>query len=59
MRRIDEAVNSHVEGKQIVLSPVKARPRQGWEAKAKRMHEAGDDALLFPDVFSDEVLYGN
>ena len=31
--------------KRIVLTPVKAKPRQGWEEEARRMHEAGDDVL--------------
>ncbi|MCC6410713.1 MAG: hypothetical protein IT270_03585 [Saprospiraceae bacterium] len=29
--------------------------RQGWEAAFRRMHEAGDDALIIPDVFDDEI----
>ncbi len=52
---IDRAVDLRLEGKRIVLTPVRSRPRQGWAAAAERMHQAGDDALLIPDVFPDDV----
>ena len=48
-------VDLKVEGNRIVLTPVKSRPRQGWEADAQRMHENGDDELLIPDVFSENI----
>jgi antitoxin MazE len=53
--QITEAVDLKIEGKRIVLTPVKSKPRQGWAAEAVRMHEAGDDALLIPDVFEEDV----
>ncbi len=31
------------------------KPRSEWEASLKEMHALGDDALLIPDVFDDEV----
>lgn len=52
---IAEAVNLKVDGKRIVLTPAKSKPRRGWAASAERMHEAGDDALLMPDVFEEDV----
>ena len=33
---------------------IKAQPRQGWAAAAKRAHENGDDELVIPDVVEDE-----
>jgi hypothetical protein len=30
------------------------KPRDGWELAAIEMAEAGDDELLFDDVFEDE-----
>lgn len=51
---IAEAVDLRVDGKRIVLTPVKAKPREGWAAAAKRAHEAGDDELLIPDVLPDD-----
>jgi antitoxin MazE len=52
---ITEAVDLKIEGKRLVLTPVHSKPRQGWAAEAVRMHAAGDDALLVPDVFEEDV----
>jgi antitoxin MazE len=52
---IEDAVELRSDGKRIVLTPVKAKPRQGWAEAAARMHEAGDDELLIPDVFEDDI----
>jgi antitoxin MazE len=38
---------------QIVLSPVKRSPRQGWAESAKKIAEAGDDSLVWPE-FSNQ-----
>mgnify|MGYP001777931870 CR=1 FL=1 len=35
---------------------IKQQPRQGWAKAAQRAHEVGDDELLLPDVFEDELL---
>ncbi len=32
----------------------KSQPRKGWAKRFKKMHEAGDDKLLIPDIFEDE-----
>lgn len=29
-------------------------PRKGWSEAFQKMHVAGDDKLLIPDVFEDE-----
>lgn len=52
--QVHDAVNLHVDGKRIVLTSATATVRQGWEEEAKRMHDAGDDALLIPDVLSND-----
>jgi len=31
--------------------------RVGWAEAAKKMHELGDDQLLFDDVFEDELQF--
>ena len=51
---IADALDLRLEDKRIILTPVSAKPRQGWAAAAERMHRAGDDELLIPDVFEDE-----
>lgn len=37
-----------IEGK-LVISAAKARPRAGWAEDAKRIAEAEDDALVWPE----------
>ncbi len=48
-----DAVDIRLEGERIII---KASPRKGWEAAAAAMRAAGDDALLIPDVFEDEIF---
>jgi antitoxin MazE len=52
---MEDEVELAIKGRQIILSPSKAQPRAGWRDAAKRMAAAGDDALLIPDVFEDDV----
>lgn len=40
----------------IVLTPVHEKPRRNWKAAFAAMHEAGDDELLVPAVFEDEIF---
>jgi len=53
--QVEEAVDLRVEKNKIVLEPLRKKPRERWEAAARQMHEVGDDALLMPDVFDDDV----
>jgi len=53
--QIEETVEMEIKGSKIILSPTRRRPREGWTAAARQMSQAGDDALLLPDVFDDEV----
>ena len=39
----------------VILKPVKP-PREGWDEAFKRMHEEGDDELLFPDILPDDII---
>jgi antitoxin MazE len=48
-------VSLAVKGREIILSPVSERPREGWREAAARMAAAGDDELLIPDVFEDDI----
>ena len=52
---MSDEVDLAVEGRQIVLSPTNNLPRQDWREAAARMAAAGDDQLLMPDVFEDDV----
>ena len=42
-----------LEKGQIILRPI-TEPRKGWDKAFKKMHEEGEDQLLFNDVFDDE-----
>lgn len=38
----------------IVIRPVKAKPREGWDQAFSAMHAAGDDKLLIDDGVDPE-----
>ncbi|MCR9173471.1 MAG: AbrB/MazE/SpoVT family DNA-binding domain-containing protein [bacterium] len=50
---ITDKVEMILEKGQIILRPI-SEPRKGWDKAFKKMHEEGDDELLFNDVFDDE-----
>lgn len=52
---ITDTVELILEKGYIILKP-KATPRKGWEKSFKKMHENGDDKLLLPEVFDDEIF---
>ena len=51
---IRDKVELIFEKGRIIMKPVTI-PRQGWEDAFKKMNENGDDGLLIPDVFEDEM----
>jgi antitoxin MazE len=44
-----DALELSLEDGQIALVPVKRRSRTGWADAAKRIAEAGEDALVWPE----------
>ena len=44
-----------VDEKGILLKSNNQFPRKGWAKAFKRMAKKGDDTLLMPDVFEDEI----
>jgi len=52
---IKDKVELILEKGYIILKPV-STPRKGWEVAFKKMHENGDDQLLFNDIFENENL---
>ena len=52
---ISKSVDLRIEGNQIVLTPGSAKPRGGWAAAAEEMNKVGDDELLIPDVFEEDI----
>jgi antitoxin MazE len=52
---IKDSVELILEKDHIKIRPID-KPRAGWSAKFKQMHENGDDQLLIEDVFEEEVF---
>ena len=52
---IKDKVELILEKGYLILKPV-SKPRKGWDAAFKEMHENGDDELLFDDVFEDDKI---
>ena len=50
---ITDKIEMILEKGQIILRPI-SEPRKGWNDAFQKMHENGDDQLLFDDVFDDE-----
>ncbi len=50
---IKDKVELVLEKGYIIIKPI-ATPRKGWDAAFKKMHERGDDHLLFDGVFEEE-----
>lgn len=46
-------IDIRVEANCIVLELAKRRPREGWAEDAKRIAEAGDDHLVWPEFGND------
>ncbi|MBV8492447.1 MAG: AbrB/MazE/SpoVT family DNA-binding domain-containing protein [Alphaproteobacteria bacterium] len=46
---LGDAVEMTLEEGRIVLAPVERRVRTGWAAASKRLVEADDDALVWPE----------
>lgn len=53
---ISEEVDIEIENNQIIISPIKSSPRQGWEKKFQKMHEQNEDALFLPDEVQTEAF---
>jgi antitoxin MazE len=51
--KITDKIELILEKEQIIMRPI-SEPRKGWDKAFQKMHENGDDQLLFDDVFEDE-----
>lgn len=51
---ITEKVDLEVENDQIVLKPIKKKPRSGWEDEFRKMAENNDDAMLIVETSLSE-----
>jgi antitoxin MazE len=51
-----EEIEVEVDEKGILLKSNNDVPRKGWEKAFKKMAKNGDDKLILPDVFEDEIF---
>ncbi len=52
---IEEEVSIEVKDRHIIITAAATpRKRKGWAKAFRKMAENGDDALVLPEVFSDE-----
>ncbi|TGK48002.1 AbrB/MazE/SpoVT family DNA-binding domain-containing protein [Leptospira kanakyensis] len=47
--QIEDEVDLLVEDNKIIITPVKSKPRMGWEDQFKAMAKGNEDELLIPD----------
>lgn len=52
---ITDSVEIELMEDYFIIKP-KKNPRANWGNAFKKMHENGDDKLIFPDIFEDEVI---
>jgi len=52
--QIKNKVKLILEEDQIIIRAAQ-NSREGWAEAFKEMHESGEDTLLIPDVFEDEI----
>lgn len=53
---IKDKLELEVEDKQLILRPVRRKPREGWDDSLRRMSELQDDALLVAEADDTEVF---
>ena len=53
---ISDKVEMEIENHQIILKPIKSRPREGWDISFKKMHVSHDDMLIIPESPQEEAF---
>lgn len=46
---VGDAIEIRAENGLVVIAAVRRHPREGWAEEARRMAEAGEDGLVWPD----------
>ena len=47
---IEEKVELEVHNTEILIRPIKKKPREGWSEEFMKMHQNGDDSLLVDNL---------
>ncbi len=53
---IKDEVEIEVEGRTILIRPVKHKPRKNWGKAFRRMHEQDEDELIIDDLLDPDTL---
>ncbi len=53
---IDEKVELEVHDKELLIRPMKKKPREHWIQEFKRMHNNGDDTLLIENLKEQDIF---
>jgi len=51
---ISDKVDMEIDNHQIILKPIKEKPRAGWDIAFKDMHKEKYDAMLIPETTEQE-----
>lgn len=51
---ISDKVDMEIDNQQIILKPIKKKPRTGWDSAFKEMHKEKDDTMLIPEITERE-----
>jgi antitoxin MazE len=54
--QISDQVELEVENRQIILRPINANPRSGWEKALQEMSKNQEDTLLIPETGTEEAF---
>ena len=54
--RIADTMELEVENQQIILKPVHAAPRAGWQDAFVNMHDRKEDTMLIAEDYDSEAL---
>lgn len=52
---IENEVDLSLEDNKLVIRPLKARPREGWDDAFKLMHQRGEDNLIVDETIDSQL----
>jgi len=51
--KVNDAVEVKVKKGKLVITPTKQHPREGWAEASKRLRDAGESGLVWPEFAND------
>jgi antitoxin MazE len=52
--KANDPVEVKVKKGRLIIAPLTGDPRAGWAEASKRLHEAGDDRLVWPEFANED-----